>query len=50
MKEEIYLKNIHDRTEQDALDLHTYFYWNDLEVCPICNEWLIMRSNPELTV
>lgn len=47
--EEIYLKQFH-KGEQEILDLHTYFWTQDMEVCPICNEWLVMRSKPEATV
>lgn len=50
-KEEIYLTEIHNKLSvaSGLLDLHTYFYWKGLQVCPICNEWLIMRSKPQLT-
>jgi hypothetical protein len=46
--EEIYLTDMHNQSEKNAIDLHTYFYWKDIHVCPICNEWLIMRAKPEL--
>lgn len=48
-KEEIYLMKMHDASNENALNLHTYFYWKDFQSCPICNEWLIMRTNPRLT-
>ena len=43
--EEIYLTEIHNSNSKNKLDLHTYFYYNDLESCPICNEWLIQRTS-----
>lgn len=51
MKEKIepYLGSIHDKIENDCqalTDLHTILHKLDFEVCPVCNEWLIMRSNP----
>ena len=50
-KAELYLKRIHNKlTKDDLIDLHTFMYWIDLESCPICNEWLIRRTNPELKV
>ena len=50
--EEIYLKEIHISMEKELngsglLNLHTYFYKKNFESCPICNEWLVMRSKPE---
>ena len=46
--EENYLKDIHKKgSKQDLLDLHCYFYEKGLESCPICNEWIIMRSKPK---
>ncbi len=50
-QEEIYLKEIHRKgTRQDILDLHCYFYEKGFECCPICNEWIILRSKPEATI
>lgn len=44
-----FLKDLHNSCNpQQLLDLHTHFYWLDLEVCPFCNEWLVMRMKPEL--
>ena len=49
-KEEIYLTEIHNNLPfaSELLDLHTYFYWKGLEVCPICNEWLTQRCIPRI--
>lgn len=45
-----YLKDIHNNlSKEELLNLHTFFYWIDVEVCPICNEWLVMRNKPEAT-
>lgn len=44
--EYIYLRNMHDSTLQNEVDLHTYFWLKTYEVCPICNQWLIMRAKP----
>ena len=50
-KEETYFKDIHNKlNHEQLLDLHTYFYWKDFQSCPICNEWLVMRTRPEATV
>jgi hypothetical protein len=46
--EEIYLKHIHDWSTSLKIDLHTYFYWKDMVVCPICNEWIIEKAKPEM--
>lgn len=46
--EYLYLRNIHDSTIQNEIDLHTYFYLKDMEVCPICNDWLVMRGKTEV--
>ena len=50
-KEEIYLTNIHKWLDkQELIDLHTYFLeMSDMEVCPICNEWLVKRTKPHIT-
>lgn len=47
-----YLGSIHDKIENDVqalIDLHTILHKLDYSVCPVCNEWLIMRVNPRLT-
>lgn len=31
-----------------SLDDHWKLYEAGLQCCPLCNEWLVMRSNPEL--
>ena len=47
---EAYLKEIHNKLNPtELLDLHTFFYWINVEACPICNEWLTMRGKPEAT-
>ena len=46
----LYLRNMHSSTIQNEIDLHTYFWLKKLDVCPICNEWLIMRGKPEATI
>lgn len=46
--ETLYLKKIHDLTLQNEVDIHTYFYLKNMEVCPICNQWLVMRGIPTL--
>lgn len=33
---EIYMKDIHNQSEQNALDVHTMAYWQGLDNCPIC--------------
>ena len=49
-REEIYLSEIHNKLDfEQLLNLHTYFYWKDFELCPICNELLTMRGKPEAT-
>ncbi len=50
LPEENYLTEIHHLLEQDEkylIDLHTYFYLKDFEVCPICNLWLVQRTKPK---
>lgn len=47
-----YLGSIHDKIEDDIqalTDLHTILHKLDYSVCPVCNEWLIMRVNPRLS-
>lgn len=44
----IYLTNIHNQSEQNKNDLHVFLYYCNFEACPICNEWLTMRSPPKL--
>ena len=46
--EEIYLTVIHNANDIDKIDLHTYLYHKEFASCPICNEWLIQRSKPEV--
>lgn len=46
--EYLYLKKMHDSTIQNEVDFHTYFWLKTYEVCPICNQWLVMRGKPKL--
>lgn len=46
--EKKWLRSLHTQLSGEGLlDLHTYFYFKNMEVCPICNEWLVMRVIPK---
>jgi len=46
--EETYLRLPHEQLSTFALlDLHTYLFEKGFQACPICNEWLVMRTVPE---
>lgn len=48
-KIKLYLSYPHEQlTEGGIIDLHTFLYEIGVECCPVCNEWLIMRSIPTL--
>ena len=45
---EIYLTDIHNTlNELQLLDLHTYFYWQKLEACPICKVSLVAETKQQ---